>query len=136
MVCGYNMCACSCQVFVSCCALKTLDTIGNCQRPVSSLGVSQHTHKITTLWKLSSNWLSQLRDNSERSNTLVKRSCVLSDAWFQDLRFRIIFVENYFFLENYMYITAEGAISHNVLYYRPLPITRYQVRFYVNNYFE
>ena len=33
----------------------------------------------------------------------------------------------YFFLENY--ITSEGAISHNVLYYQELPITRYQVKF-------
>ena len=30
-------------------ALKTLDTIGNCQRPVFSLAVSQHVHKITNL---------------------------------------------------------------------------------------
>ena len=29
--------------------LKTLDTIGNFQRPVFSLGVSQHMHKITNL---------------------------------------------------------------------------------------
>ena len=29
--------------------LKTLDTNGNCQRPVFSLGVSQHMHKITNL---------------------------------------------------------------------------------------
>ena len=29
--------------------LKTLDTIGNCQRPVESLGVSQHMHEITNL---------------------------------------------------------------------------------------
>ena len=29
--------------------LKTVDTIGNCQRPVFSLGVSQHMHKITNL---------------------------------------------------------------------------------------
>ena len=43
-------------------------------------------------------------------------------------------MENYFFLENY--VTSEGAVSHNVLYYQPLPITRYQVRFYANNYFE
>ena len=28
--------------------LKTLDTIGNCQRLVFSLGVSQHMHKIRT----------------------------------------------------------------------------------------
>ena len=29
--------------------IKTLDTFGNCQRPVFSLGVSQHEHKITNL---------------------------------------------------------------------------------------
>ena len=33
-------------------------------------------------------------------------------------------------------ITSEGAVSHNVLYYQPLPITRYPVSFYANNYFE
>ena len=43
-------------------------------------------------------------------------------------------MENYFFLENY--VTSEEAVSHYVLYYQPLPITRYQVRFYDNNYFE
>ena len=44
------------------------------------------------------------------------------------------FMENYFFRKNY--ITSEGAVSHKVLYYQPLPITRYQVRFYENNDFE
>ena len=34
------------------------------------------------------------------------------------------------------YVTSEGVVSHNVLYHQPLPITRYQVRFYHNNYFE
>ena len=29
--------------------LKTLDTIGNCHRPVFPLGVSQHMHRITNL---------------------------------------------------------------------------------------
>ena len=43
-------------------------------------------------------------------------------------------MENYFFLENYS--TSEGAISHNDLYYQPLPITHYQERFYANKYFE
>ena len=37
-------------------------------------------------------------------------------------------------LENY--VTSQGAVSHNVLYYQQLPITRHQVRFYANNYFE
>ena len=36
-------------------------------------------------------------------------------------------MENYFFLENY--IISEEAVSHNVLYYQPLPIARYQWRF-------
>ena len=43
-------------------------------------------------------------------------------------------MENYFFLENY--ITSEGAVSYNVLYYPQLSITHDQVRFYANNYFE
>ena len=31
------------------------------------------------------------------------------------------FVENYFFLKNY--VTSEGAVSHNVLYYQQLSVT-------------
>ena len=34
------------------------------------------------------------------------------------------------------YVTSEGAVSHNVLCYQPLPITRHQIRFYANNYFD
>ena len=64
--------------------LKTLDTIGNCQRPVFSLGVSQHMHEIT---KFELNWSSKFRDNNERKNTLVTRSCVHLDGWFRDLKF-------------------------------------------------
>ena len=45
-----------------------------------------------------------------------------------------ILVRNYFFLKNY--VTSEGDVSHNVLYYQQLSITRYQVRFYADNYFE
>ena len=35
-----------------------------------------------------------------------------------------------------MYVTSEGAVSNNVLYYQPVPITRNQERFYDDNYFE
>ena len=66
---------------------KTLDTISKCHRPVFSFGVSQHMHNITNLWKFELNRSSKLRDNNERINTLVARSCVLSDAWFRDLKF-------------------------------------------------
>ena len=57
--------------------LKTLDTIGSCQRPVLSLTVSKHMHKTTNLWKFELNQSSKLRIN-ERKNALVIRSCVLS----------------------------------------------------------
>ena len=44
----------------------------------------------------------------------------------------IKFVEDYFFFENYN--SLERAVSHNVWYYWPLPITHYQqVRFYGRN---
>ena len=61
---------------------------------------------------------------------------MLSDPWFPDPRFLNLrsqnqIVENDFFLENY--VTSEGAVSHNVLYYQQLSITRYQVSFYANN---
>ena len=47
--------------------LKTLDTFCNCQRPIFSLGVSQHMHKITNLWKFELSLSSKLmRDNNGR----------------------------------------------------------------------
>ena len=66
-------------------------------------------------------------------------SCVISDAWFRDFKIyfwglEIKFVENYFFLENYL--TSDKAVSYDVLYYQPLPITCYQVWFCAYNYFE
>ena len=93
--------------------LKALDTTGNCQRPVFSLGVSQHKHKITNLWKVELNWpLSKLRDNNKR-----KTPSSLEVAFFQMLDFdtsksnsgiKFKFVEYYFSFENY--VTSEGAV--------------------------
>ena len=74
-------------------------------------------HKIANRWKFELNWSTKFLDNNGRKNTLVTPSC-----------------ENYFFLENY--VTSEGAVSHNVLYYQQLSIARYEVSFYANNYFE
>ena len=56
-----------------------VDTNGNCQRLVFTVCVSQHMHK-TNLWKFELNRSSKLRDNYKRKNTLVTRSCVLSNA--------------------------------------------------------
>ena len=41
------------------------------------------------------------------------------------------FVGNYFF--NKKYVTLEGAVSHNVLYYKHLPLPS---KVYANDYFE
>jgi hypothetical protein len=46
--------------------LKAVDTISNCQRLAFTVGVSQHMHKITNLWKFELNWSLKLRDNNER----------------------------------------------------------------------
>ena len=48
-------------------------------RTVFSLGVSNHSHKITSLWKFGLNWSLKLRENDDRKNTLVGRICLLSD---------------------------------------------------------
>ena len=61
------------------CVLKGRYKFMNCQRPVFSLGVSHHKHKITSLWKFVLNRSSKLRENDERKNTLVGRIFVLSD---------------------------------------------------------
>ena len=59
--------------------LKGWYTNGNCERPVFSLGVSNHNHTITSLWKFGLNRSLKLRENDDRKNTLVGRICVLSD---------------------------------------------------------
>ena len=59
--------------------LKTLDTIGNCDRLVFTVGVSQQCI-IMNLRKFELNQSLKLRDNNEIKNTPVTRSCVLSDA--------------------------------------------------------
>ena len=58
--------------YTACAAmLKAVDTIGNCQRLAFTVGVSQHMHKITNLWKFELNRPSHLQDNNER----IKHPC-------------------------------------------------------------
>ena len=56
--------------------LKAVDTFGNCRKSVFSLGVSQHMHKITNLWKFELDWSSELRDNYERKKTPLSHKVV------------------------------------------------------------
>ena len=60
-----NLHSCTCSLFLHF-YLKTVDTIGNCQRLAFTVGVSQHMHKITHLYKFELNQSSKLRDNNER----------------------------------------------------------------------
>ena len=65
------------------------------------------------------------------SHNLTQIMC-FQMPWFRDLSWGFefdsnIIVRNYFFLKNY--VTLEGAVSHNVLYYQQLSIDRYQVVF-------
>ena len=48
---------------LTCHRLKALNTFGNCQRPVFSLGVSPNMHKLTNLCKFGLNNGHLARDN-------------------------------------------------------------------------
>ena len=113
--------------------LKTVDTFGNCQRPVFSIGVSQHMHKITDLWKFELIWSLKLQDNNERKNTLVTRSdftCLIS-------RLQILNLRSWNQIRwKLPYFRGSRFSQCFILSNQPPPITRYQVRFSDNNYFE
>ena len=74
--------------------LKTLDTF-TCQRPVFSLGVSQHMHTMTNLWKFELNWSSKLQERTPSLHYFV---------WFKmhnkrlQLKSFITWVRNYLFI--------------------------------------
>ena len=74
-----------------------------------------------------------------KKKMLVAYIFMLSDAWdklhsgqksFSDSN---ILLRNDLFLKNY--VTSEGVVSHNVLYYQQLSIAYSQISFYVT-YFE
>ena len=87
--------------------LKTLDTIGNCQRPVFSLCVSQHMHKMT-------------KQTCANLSSIGRRSCKISKEKNESNSCKITSFSKTTF-------TSEGAVSHNVLLYQPFPITCYQL---------
>ena len=74
-------------------ALKTLDTISNCQRPVFSLAVSHRMHEITNLWQFELNRSSKLRYNNNRNKypyhtKLCAFRCLILRPQFLNLRSR------------------------------------------------
>ena len=118
--------------------LKAVDTIGNCQRPVFTLGVSQHMHKHTCenfslICRRSCEII--MKEKTPLSHKLCTFRCLILRPQILNLRSENqIRGKLFFFLENY--VTSEGAVSHNVLYHQPLSITRHQLRFCDDNYFE
>ena len=94
-------------------------------------------HKIT---KFELDWSSELQDNYERKKTPLSHEVVC----FQMLDFETsnskleVSKSNSWTITSFSknYVTSEGAVFHNVLNYQPLPITRYQVRYYADDYFE
>ena len=93
--------------------LKALDAIGNCQRTVFSLGVSQRMLKITNLrWKVWLNWSSKLQENNERKTHYFV--CFQMPNKRLHLTYFIIGVRSYLFLKTMLL----------------------QVSFNANNYFE
>ena len=114
--------------------LKTVDTIGNCQRIAFTVDVSQHMHKTTHLWKFELNRSSKLRDNNERKNSLVTLKlcalrCLISRPHILNLRSRNQ-IRGKLLLSRKLHHFRVSCFYHNVLYYQPLPITRNQERFY------
>ena len=101
-----------------------------CQRPVFSLGVSQQYQTCENLNSVGCRSWERITDK-QVVRFQMSRNRDLS--WVLEFNSNIL-VGNYFFLKNY--VTSEGAVFHNVLYYKQLPIACYQVSFDDNNYFE
>ena len=80
--------------------LKALDTFGNCQRPVFSLGVSQHMHKISNLWKVGLNWSTKSQEKKEKHPCFLMPEKDFSLKSFSDLN---IGVRNHLFLKKLHY---------------------------------
>ena len=71
-----------------------------------------------------------MKEKTPLSHVVV---CVMVDFENSNSKSEVFKSISWNFLENY--VTSEEAISHNILYHQPLPITHHQVRI-ANNYFE
>ena len=93
------------------CSLKAMHTFGNCQRPVFSLGVSQHMHQISNLCKFELNWSSKLRESEERK----KHPCWMNLCAF---RYRNKRLTRHVRLEVFNYFSEKLPLSQNLCYFR------------------
>ena len=113
--------------------LKTLDTIGNCQRPAFSPGVhvSEHMHKRTNLRKFLLNLASKCEKHSCHTNLCAFRCLILRPqnlilrSWNQ--------ISGKLLLSRKLHVHERhfkgSRFSHCFILSPASPITRYQVRF-------
>ena len=119
--------------------LKTLDTIGNCQRPVFAIGVSQRMYKITMrMWTFELDWSSELRDNYERKHPchtkLCAFRCLISRPQILNLRSRNQVRGKLLLSRKLRHFRGSRFSQCFILSTSPQPSD--QVRFYADNYFE
>ena len=119
--------------------LKTVDTIGNFQRPVFSLPVSHHMHEIINLWKFELNRSSKLRDNNARKKhpchtKLCAFRCLISRPQILNLRSQNQIRRKLLLSRKLRYF--RGSRFSQCFILSTSSYTRYLVRFYANNYFE
>ena len=81
----------------TCVFLKALDNNGKCQKPVFPLGVSQHMHEITNLWKFELNWSSKLRESMEEKTPLSHKFCAFRRTEFEVSAAEVSNILDFFF---------------------------------------
>ena len=114
-------------------SLNTLDTIGNCQRPVFSLGVAQHMHKQTNLWKFELNWLRSCEIIMEEKTPLSHKGVCFQML---DLSIQIFYWEKTSFSKTFFSWYFRGRRFSQCFILSIVSIACYQLSFYSNNYFE
>ena len=90
-------------------------------KPVKKLNSTGRRNCVRILWNMRTSLVAQV----VCFKTLISRP----QLWSRNNSSYFILVRNYFSLKNY--VTSEGAISHNVLYYQQLSIALYQVKFFM-----
>ena len=99
---------------------------------------SVHMHKMTNLWKFELNWLSKLRENNGKKNTLVAQVGCFQMPWIRDLSWGLqfnsnILVRNYLFSQKLCYLRGNRFSQFFILstaLHCSLPSN-----FFYNNYF-
>ena len=113
----------------------TVDTFGNCQRPVFSLGVSQHMHKITNLCKFGKSCEVIMEEKAPLSHEVV---CFQMLDFVTSKSNSEVLKSNSWKITSFLNTTLLQREPFLTMFYNnnSSPLLCYQVRFYAHNYFE